>query len=318
MDPARVPGLGGEREDHPRVAGGRAGRRANALEDEVDGQQDTEEAEERRETLVEPGVASRGAVGVGERPEEGPVLARRDEDREGPGEDEADADRVREGRESGRMRLGAELRGGDPEEEAEAGDEESEGHDGQPRPDPREEGPLGREEDAGVAHAVESTRARRLRPSGPMVRLLIVSGRLLELVSRVHLRWKRRVARDLAPYGVTQKQVFVLRKLVEAGSLAPSEVAELVFADRPTTTSMLATMERAGWITRRRDPENGKRVIVEITAAGRKKLASVPARLWRTGKTTVDPEAGLSAAERAEAIRLLEKLNAWLGQAEDR
>ncbi len=140
----------------------------------------------------------------------------------------------------------------------------------------------------------------------------------MELVSRAHLRWKRRVARDLAPYGVHPKQLFVLRKLREAGSLLPSEIAALVFADRPTTTSMLATMERAGWITRRRDPGNGRRVIVEVTAAGRRKLASVPARLWRTGRTAIDPEAGLSAPERAEAIRLLEKLNAWLDQAGDR
>ena len=140
----------------------------------------------------------------------------------------------------------------------------------------------------------------------------------MELVSRAHLRWKRRVTRDLAPQGVSPKQIFVLRKLVEAGSLVPSEIATLVFADRPTATSLLATMERCGWITRRRDPGNGKRVIVEVTAAGRKKLASVPERRWRTGKTTFDPEGGLSAAERAEAIRLLEKLNAWLGEAEDR
>jgi DNA-binding MarR family transcriptional regulator len=139
-----------------------------------------------------------------------------------------------------------------------------------------------------------------------------MSGDLMELVSRAHLRWKRRIARDLVPYGINPKQIFLLRKLVEAGSLAPSEVADLAFADRPTATSLLGTMERAGWITRRRDPADGKRVIVEITAAGRRKLTSVPLRLWRTGKTTFDPAAALSAAERDEAIRLLEKLNAWI------
>lgn len=137
----------------------------------------------------------------------------------------------------------------------------------------------------------------------------------MELVSRAHLQWKRRLARDLAPYRIKPKQIFLLRKLVEAVELAPSQIADLVFADRPTVTSLLKTMERAGWITRRRDPLDGKRVIVEISAAGRKKLASVPLHLWRTGKTTFDPEAGLSAAERAESIRLLEKLNTWIEQA---
>jgi DNA-binding MarR family transcriptional regulator len=140
----------------------------------------------------------------------------------------------------------------------------------------------------------------------------------MDLVSRAHLRWKRRVARDLAPHGINPKQIYLLRKLTESGSMAPSEIAELVFADRPTATSMLGTMERAGWIRRRRDPANGRRVIVEVTAAGRRKLASVPLRLWRTGRTTLDPEAGFSAAELTEAIRLLEKLNVWIDRAESR
>jgi DNA-binding MarR family transcriptional regulator len=142
-----------------------------------------------------------------------------------------------------------------------------------------------------------------------------MTGDLMELVSRAHLQWKRRIARDLAPYGINPKQIFLLRKLIEAGSLAPSEIADLVYADRPTATSLLGTMERAGWVTRRRDPADGKRVIVAITAAGRKKLASVPLRLWRTGRTTFNPAAALSAAERAEAIRLLEKMNAWIDRA---
>lgn len=140
----------------------------------------------------------------------------------------------------------------------------------------------------------------------------------MELVSRAHLGWKRRVARGLAPHGIAPKQVFLLRKLAEAGSLAPSELAELVYADRPSATSMLGTMERAGWVSRRRDPGNGRRVIVEITARGRAKLASVPLRLWRSGKTAFDPEAALTPAERAEAIRLLEKLNAALDETPER
>jgi DNA-binding MarR family transcriptional regulator len=143
-----------------------------------------------------------------------------------------------------------------------------------------------------------------------MIRVLIMPGRVMELISRAHLQWKRRIARDLLPHGINPKQIHLLRKLAESGSLAPSEIAELVFADRPTTTSLLGTLERVGWITRRRDPSNRRRVIVEITAAGRKKLASVPQHLWRTGKMAIDPEAGLSTAERSELRRLLEKLNA--------
>jgi DNA-binding MarR family transcriptional regulator len=136
----------------------------------------------------------------------------------------------------------------------------------------------------------------------------------MELVSRVHLGWRRHVARELAPYGVNPKQIFLLRALDRTGGMGPAEIAELLFADRPTVSSMLATLERAQWISRRRDPDNGKRVIVELTAAGRRKLASVPESAWRSGKTRVDPEGGLSRAERAALIRLLEKLDATIAR----
>ena len=137
---------------------------------------------------------------------------------------------------------------------------------------------------------------------------------ILELVSLIHLNWKRRVARDLAPHGVNPKQIFLLRKLKEAEGLAPSEIAILLHADRPSVTSMLGTLEHEEWITRRRDPANGKRVIVELSAAGREKLTSVPERLWRSGKTKFDPEACLDEEERADLTRLLKKLHQWIAE----
>lgn len=143
-----------------------------------------------------------------------------------------------------------------------------------------------------------------------------MSGRILELVSRVHLSWKRRVARNLAPYGLNPKQAFVLRRLREAGGLAPSAIAELLFADRPTVTSMLGTLERAGWVTRRGDPGDGRRVVIEISASGLAKLASVPEALWRSGRTAFDPEGCLDEVERGTLMRLLEKLAAGLEEDE--
>lgn len=138
---------------------------------------------------------------------------------------------------------------------------------------------------------------------------------LMELVSRAHLTWKRRIARDLLPFGIQPKQIYVLRKLAASDGLTPSRIADLLYADRPSATSMLNTLERAGWITRAADPENRKQVIVRITRKGRAKLASVPEPLWRTGKTTIDPEERLSVAERAELRRLLGKLDTGIEDA---
>ena len=139
----------------------------------------------------------------------------------------------------------------------------------------------------------------------------------MELISRTHLLWKRRVARNLAQHGLAPKHAYVLRQLAAQGGLSPSRIAELIYADRPTTTSLLDTLERKGWITRARNPENRREVVVRLAQGGRDKLASVPEALWRSGKTRFDPEAGLSTAERAELVRLLEKLHAWIESAEE-
>lgn len=136
----------------------------------------------------------------------------------------------------------------------------------------------------------------------------------MELVARAHLRFKRRVARELLPHHIGPKQIYVLRQLAESGGLSPSQLAQLVFADRPSATSMLNTLERAGWVRRRAHPEDGRQVVVQITAQGRRKLASVPLGLWRTGHTAFDPEARLKPAEREQLVRLLEKLNAALDE----
>jgi DNA-binding MarR family transcriptional regulator len=135
-----------------------------------------------------------------------------------------------------------------------------------------------------------------------------MKGRILELISTLHLDWTRRIARDLAPHAITPKQIFLLRKLDEAGTLGPSEIAVLLHGDRPSATSMLGTLERAGWVRRRRHPEDGKRVQVELTGAGREKLASVPLESWRSGHTRFDPLACLDPGEREQLARLLEKL----------
>jgi len=142
-----------------------------------------------------------------------------------------------------------------------------------------------------------------------------MSDAIIDRIGRIHLSWKRYVVQNLAPHGISPKQIFLLRELRRRRSLTPSEIAEMFYADRPTTTSMLTTIERAGWITRRRDPDNGKRVLVEISAAGVAKLESVPERLWRSGRMDLDPEAVLTAAERTTLIRLLDKLDAALEEA---
>jgi len=133
-------------------------------------------------------------------------------------------------------------------------------------------------------------------------------GAVLARVSRLHLDWKRYVQRRLQPYGVTPKQLYVLRQLAERGPLLPSEVARMVHADRPSVSSMCRTMERAGWIATEPSDEDGRRRHIVLRSAGRELLRRVPADRWRSGATPIDPEACLSDAERRQLHALLGRM----------
>jgi DNA-binding MarR family transcriptional regulator len=134
------------------------------------------------------------------------------------------------------------------------------------------------------------------------------AGAVMARVSRLHLGWKRWVQRQLQPYGVGPKQLYVLRQLAERGSLLPSQVAELVYADRPTVSAILRTMERAGWVATRPSPEDGRRRVIVLRAAGRALLARIPPERYRAGATAVDPEACLDPDERRALHALLGRM----------
>jgi DNA-binding MarR family transcriptional regulator len=133
-------------------------------------------------------------------------------------------------------------------------------------------------------------------------------GVLLARVSRLHLDWKRYVQRRLQPYGVTPKQLYVLRQLAERGPLLPSDVARMVHADRPSVSSMCRTMERAGWIATEPSAEDGRKRHLVLRGAGRELLRRIPADRWRSGETPIDPEACLTDLERRQLHGLLGRM----------
>ncbi|WP_372072261.1 MarR family transcriptional regulator [Tistrella mobilis] len=101
--------------------------------------------------------------------------------------------------------------------------------------------------------------------------------------------------------------LFLLRDRAEG--LAPHVLADRAGVTRGTITGLLDGLERDGFVRRRPDPEDRRRVRVMLTKSGE----TVSARafqehaVWIAGLT-----AGLSAEEQAEFARLLGKLRAGL------
>lgn len=86
----------------------------------------------------------------------------------------------------------------------------------------------------------------------------------------------------LEPLGLTYSQYLVMLVLWERDTASVGDLARCLFLDSGTLTPLLKRMEKAGFIARRRDSEDERRVLIELTAHGsglRKKAQDVPRAL---------------------------------------
>ncbi len=70
---------------------------------------------------------------------------------------------------------------------------------------------------------------------------------------------------ELAPLGITHRQVQILGALAAHGEASQNELAEVLRIEPSGVVRLLDRMERAGWITRESDPDDRRRKIVRPT-----------------------------------------------------
>ncbi|HWF73202.1 MAG TPA: MarR family transcriptional regulator [Solirubrobacteraceae bacterium] len=76
----------------------------------------------------------------------------------------------------------------------------------------------------------------------------------------------RLLIRRVTP-GISRSEAGLLSAL-SAGPRRITELAELEGHAQPTVTLLIKRMEGRGWVARQRDPEDGRVVVVSLTAAG--------------------------------------------------
>jgi DNA-binding MarR family transcriptional regulator len=79
-------------------------------------------------------------------------------------------------------------------------------------------------------------------------------------------------AKVLAPDRLSWTSFVGLWVLWVWGELGANAFADAVGISRPTATGVLRTLEGRGWATRRRDPADGRGVLVSLTPRGRTKI----------------------------------------------
>lgn len=121
-------------------------------------------------------------------------------------------------------------------------------------------------------------------------------------------------ARELARQtGLTTSQFIILQFIGREGSAMPSSVAKSARLTRATVTAIVAKLEQAGLVTRRRGVEDRRRNWVEITPAGRKLLEKSPNLLQNRFQVSFR---GLEDWEQAMIITALERVSTLLDAAE--
>ncbi|MFF0494431.1 MarR family winged helix-turn-helix transcriptional regulator [Nocardia sp. NPDC004068] len=104
-----------------------------------------------------------------------------------------------------------------------------------------------------------------------------------------------------AEVGTSLREHWVLTHLAERSEISQQEMAEALSIDRSEVVRLIDALEKAGLVTRTRDPEDRRRYRLAITAAGQKLRAETDTRIEAATDGVL---ARLTPAERRTLHRL--------------
>jgi DNA-binding MarR family transcriptional regulator len=129
-----------------------------------------------------------------------------------------------------------------------------------------------------------------------------VAHELLPLLDQLARVGRRAAELSMSPGGLRPRHLIALRLLSEHGPVSQHGLADALSLDPSNVVGLLNELEERGLITRRRDPADRRRHIVELSAAGESELACTQARL---GLVEDELLSALTAAERDTLYHLL-------------
>jgi DNA-binding MarR family transcriptional regulator len=138
-----------------------------------------------------------------------------------------------------------------------------------------------------------------------------LASRLGYLLKHAQLKLSEAAARALVPFGIDGRELAVLVVLAAEYPLSQVEAAGRLGVDRTTMVALVDRLEGKGLVERRRSPEDRRRNIVGLTAAGDECL-----RLAERARATAESHflAPLGKADADRLVHILQILN--FGQAD--
>ena len=130
------------------------------------------------------------------------------------------------------------------------------------------------------------------------------AGNLAWLLYRAHWALAAELAAALEPLGVSARGFHVLQAAL-SGEHTQTELAAMVGLDKTTMVGAVDELERAGLAERRLSPEDRRARMVDVTAAGRRKVAEAEKVKQRVQAEVLEE---LSAREGEALMDALSKL----------
>lgn len=135
---------------------------------------------------------------------------------------------------------------------------------------------------------------------------------LLYAVKQVELAVRAHLDDLLRPAGVTALQYTALTVLEHRDDLTAAALARNSFVTTQSMADLVAALHRRGLVDRLRDPEDGRRILIHLTDAGRTLVAEQRPAVEALEKRMTD---GLTGAEVEAARTLLNRMRRNLEDA---
>jgi len=115
----------------------------------------------------------------------------------------------------------------------------------------------------------------------------------------------------LEKYGLNYSQYVALLTLFLHGSLAEGELARMLHLNPSTMSRMIYALEEKGWVRCVRDPSDRRRVMVNFTARGKKRIEGM---MREPARVLVHLTENLDEEERSQVYEMVESINRvlWL------
>jgi DNA-binding MarR family transcriptional regulator len=129
--------------------------------------------------------------------------------------------------------------------------------------------------------------------------------RLAKLIKKARRQVTNAIRAELEPMGVSMPVVQLMKLVISGGDLSQLECSQEIEIEPGALCRLLGDLEEQKLVTRRRDPEDKRRVLVAATASGSTMLARAQPRVL----AGIDGMfSRLTRTEQGELCRLLEKL----------